>query len=130
MNYVDVMKVFSTMGFGAVLSASDGTILDMNDTAKEFLSLPDVPKGEKIENIIPFPENDTDQPSVWSPSFGRYLLRCPTPEMVTLPPQTQLFVFRDASVDFKYRLLENTLNHMNDAVTIWDKDVTEVEKWF
>lgn len=47
MNYVDVMKVFSTMGFGAVLSASDGTILDMNDTAKEFLSLPDVPKGEK-----------------------------------------------------------------------------------
>lgn len=122
MNYVDVMKVFSTMGFGAVLSASDGTILDMNDTAKEFLSLPDVPKGEKIENIIPFPENDTDQPSVWSPSFGRYLLRCPTPEMVTLPPQTQLFVFRDDSVDFKYRLLENTLNHMNDAVTIWDKD--------
>ena len=122
MNYVDVMKVFSAMGFGAVLNASDGTILDMNDMAKEFLSLTDVPKGEKIENIIPFPESDTDQPSVWSPSFGRYLLRCPTPETVTLPPQTQLFVFRDASVDFKYRLLENTLNHMNDAVTIWDKN--------
>ena len=54
MNYVDVMKVFSAMGFGAVLNASDGTILDMNDMAKEFLSLTDVPKGEKMRISFPF----------------------------------------------------------------------------
>ena len=122
MNYFDLMNAFSVINHGVILGSSDGTILDMNQAALRFLDLKEVPKGEKLESIAPFLSDEVDDSAVWSPSFGLYLKRCPTPQIPSLPPQTRLFVFRDASVDFKFRLLTNTLNHMNDAVTIWDQD--------
>ena len=122
MNYFDIMNAFAAIDFGVILGSSDGTILDMNETAKKFLDLTEVPKGEKIEKIAPFLGEEAEEAGVWNPIFGRYFKRCPVPKTVSLPPQTRLFVFRDASVDFKFRLLTNTLDHMNDAVTIWDQD--------
>ena len=122
MNYFDLMNAFSVINHGVILGSSDGTILDMNQAALRFLDLNAVPKGEKLENIAPFLSDEAGDAEMWNPSFGLYLKRCPAPQVPSLPPQTQLFVFRDASVDFKLRLLSNTINHMSDAVTIWDQD--------
>ena len=52
MNYFDIMNAFAAIDFGVILGSSDGTILDMNETAKKFLDLTEVPKGEKIAKLL------------------------------------------------------------------------------
>ena len=122
MNYRELMHAFSCCGIGVILAAQDDTILDINEAGCRLLCAGDDIRGKKLEEIDPFLCGDEDAPPEFgNPAFDRYLLRCPCPEPDGLPAATRLLSFRDATMDFKYSLLENVLNRVSEAITLWDQ---------
>lgn len=121
MNYREILDVFSDCGLGAVLVAADNTILDMNEVGETLLCCEEKPQGKSIEDLAPFLLPGRKE-TFGNPAFNKYLLPCPNPQLKDLPPNTKVYVFRDATKDIRHDMLENVLNNMNDSVTIWDND--------
>lgn len=122
MNYRELMHAFSCCGIGVILAAQDDTILDINESGCRLLCAGDDIRGKKLEEIDPFLCGDENASLEFgNPAFDRYLLRCPCPEPDGLPAATRLLSFRDATMDFKYGLLENVLNRVSEAITLWDQ---------
>lgn len=119
MNYREVMNAFSDCGLGAILVAANNTILDINAAGEQLLHCQEKPQGQLMEDVAPFLLGG-NAACFGNPAFNKYLLPCPMPALSNLPPATQLFVFRDATKDFRHDLLENVFNQVSEAITIWD----------
>ena len=122
MNYRDVMRALSSCELGAILAAENNTILDINTTGKQLLHCQDEPHGKSVEEVAPFLLDRSGDAKFGNPAFNRYLLACPDPALPGLPPNTHMLVFRDATKEYRHDLLENVLNQVSEAITIWDSD--------
>ena len=121
MNYREVMDAFSCCGIGMVLAAEDNTVLDFNEAGGKLLHVDANIRGRALEEAAPFLFHP-DAPKVFgNPAFGQYLLPCPCPAFDGLPAGTRLFAFRDATMEFQCGLLENVLNRVSEAITLWDR---------
>lgn len=120
MTYHDLMAAFSCCGLGAILAAEDGFILDVNDAADRLLHGEGKLKGRTLEQAAPFLLADAE--TVANPAFNEYLKACPAPEVPDLPPDTRLLVFRDATAEVRQDILRNILDHVPEAITVYDKE--------
>lgn len=126
MTYRDYMDQFSTCGLGTILTAEDGTILDINERGRELFQVDFSVCGKNIEELTPnFSEKHQVQenevyPQFYNTGFGMYIRHCGAIHGEPFPPGTSLLLFRDATSDFTKILLENIMNHVKEAITLWD----------
>ena len=113
------MHILSCCGLGAILAVEDGTILDINDTAKRLLGLNKEVQGLSIKEVAPFLLDDSEL-SCFNPQFNCYLERCALPESLRFPVGTRIHVFRDATADFRSHIFAQALDQVTDAITFWD----------
>lgn len=116
--YRDIMNAFSVCGLGVALVTHENLILEVNSAGDALLHGDGKLKGTLLNDIAPF----LCQPvgTYGNPAFNEYLLSCPAPNIEELPPNTRLVVFRDASKDFRHDLLEDALEHVRSATTVFD----------
>jgi len=114
-----MMELFSGCGIGLLLAAQDGTVLDANEAAIRMLHAESEPRGKPLAEAAPFLCGSAP---LANPAFGVYLRPCHAPDFRNLPPGTQLLAFRDASAEVRSSLLESVLDHIPEAVTLWDAE--------
>lgn len=122
MNYRELMDVFSRCGMGAILVADNNMILDINRAGTDMLHVDEAARGCQLEQIAPYlcdVENRTDY---GNPAFNEYLLPSASLELADLPPSTHLIVFRNATSEYRCGLLETALDHVQEAITLWDDE--------
>ncbi|MGL6201800.1 MAG: sigma 54-interacting transcriptional regulator [Lachnospiraceae bacterium] len=122
MNYREAMNNFSQCGLGMILAAQDNTILDINEAGNKLLCAEQPLQGKRLEEAAPFLCAEPESLTFGNPAFNQYLLATPTPDLDGLPAGTNILVFRDATKDYKYMLLENIFNLLDTAITVWDSN--------
>lgn len=122
MNYRELMDVFSTCGMGVVLVADNNMILDINQAGTDMLHVDEAVRGCQLEQIAPYLCDVKNRTDYGNPAFNEYILPCASLELADLPPSTHLVVFRDATSEYRCGLLETALNHVQEAVTLWDDE--------
>lgn len=141
MNYLELFDLFHQCRLGAVLAARDDIILDINQQGDIFLNGKGNLKGQSLRRIADFlcisPAGQDFIPSragdgvsfrctpvtdgqYGNPAFHEYLLPVCVLESGLFPAQSRMVVFRDATSQFFFQLLEHVFHQMNEAVTIWD----------
>lgn len=121
MNHREVMDAFSCCELGAILTAENNMILDINDAGERLLHCDEKPHGKYINEVAPFLGKQSEV-RFGNPAFNQYLVPCGSPDLPNLPPNTRLLVFRDATKDFRHDILENVLNYVSEAITVWDSN--------
>ncbi len=120
MSHHEIMEAFSCCGLGTILITEHGIILDINAVGKELLHCLESPNGKQVGEVAPFLLGTEGAPSFGHPAFDEYLLPCPSPNPASLPPKTRLLVFRDATKDIRHDIMQSILNHINEAIAVWD----------
>ena len=116
MTYRTIMNILSHYGLGAILTGEDGLILEHNPAALMLLGETNEITGRPLREVARFLADGKRG----NPQFNTYLEICPPPDNLPLPLGTRLHVFRDMTSDFRSRILEQTFNHVSDAITFWD----------
>ena len=114
------MAAFSDSGFGAILASEEDAVLDINAAGTMLLNCSEKPLGKPVREVAPFLLDDDGDAPFGNPVFNRYLLPCPAPAATDLPPGERLLVFRDATKDFRHDVLDFILNHVTEAIAVWD----------
>ncbi|MCQ5128478.1 sigma 54-interacting transcriptional regulator [Butyricicoccus faecihominis] len=122
MTYRNVMDAFSHCGLGAILTAQDNAILDINETGDRLLHGEGKMKGMVLDQAAPFLLKDEGADCIGNPAFNVYLKACPSPELADLPPGTRLLVFRDATQEVRHDILLSILDHVPEAITVYDSE--------
>lgn len=100
---------------------NDATILEANQAAENLLESDGNLIGQNLKKIAPALCEPIEKKQYENISFGKYLLRCPSPQANDLPENSSLIVFRDASNDASRDILVHVLNQLNDSVIICDE---------
>lgn len=122
MKYQEAMSVLSQSGLGALVMESDSRILAVNQAGDALLHGAGKLEGKLLSEIALPLSMQSEKPMYATVVFGKYLLRCPTPEVENLPPHTQLVVFRNATADAMQDILMNVVNQLSEALFVCDAD--------
>lgn len=122
MTYRSIMDGFSSCGLGVLLVADNGAILDINEAGDRLLCADGNVKGRQLQEVAPFLQAENEGDAVGNPCFNVYLKPCPCPDVDQLPKGTRLLVFRNATMDVRHDILKNVLDHIPEAITIYDSD--------
>lgn len=122
MRYREVMNALSQCGLGAALIDMDTRLLDINEAGTAMLCRAGAPVGQRLAEIAAPLCRQDDKPLYARTAFGEYLLRCPSPEVEDLPPETRLIVFRQATNDAYSDMLRNMLNQIDESMMLYDEE--------
>lgn len=122
MKYQEAMSVLSQSGLGALVMEADSRILAVNQAGDALLHGAGKLKGKLLSEIALPLSMQSEKPVYATVAFGKYLLRCLTPEVENLPPHTQLVVFRNATADAMQDILMNVVNQLSEALFVCDAD--------
>ena len=117
MSMEETLHLLSDCGLGAVLTRADSTVTRANNAARQLLGREIC--GEKLEELAPHLWREREKKLYTNPSFGVYLLRCPTPRAET-PPGESLIVFRNATNDACHDMLLQVLGQVSESVVLFD----------
>ncbi len=117
MHIEDTLSLLSECDLGALLTRADSTVVRANDAARTLLGRD--PLGEKLEELAPHLWREREKKLYTNPTFGLYLLRCPTPRVET-PPDETLIVFRNATNDACHDMLLQVLGRVSESVILFD----------
>ncbi len=121
MNYREVLELFAESEIGAIVVAKNNMILDINSAAGRLLSLDGSVRGQWLEKIAPFLCR-IDGEAYQEVAFNRYVKAGKELTFPELPPEARVLTFQDATQEVQLELVKNVLNHVSEAITIWDKD--------
>ncbi len=121
MNYREVLELFAESEIGAIVVAKNNIILDINSAAGRLLSLDGSVRGQWLEKIAPFLCR-MDADAYQEVAFNRYVKAGKELTFPELPPEARVLTFQDATQEVQLELVKNVLNHVSEAITIWDKD--------
>lgn len=120
MNYRDILNLFSMSQVGALVVSEDDIILDVNPIGCQLLHVEETVRGQRLEVVAPFFSQADASEIYGETAFGLYVKLCSVLIFDELPPRTRMLTFCDATGEFKLQLAENVLNHVSEAITIWD----------
>ncbi len=115
-----VLDALSESGIGALLVNAQGEIETINRAGDRLLHGAGGLVGRRLNEVAPFLCAGGEHPPFGNPAFNEYLLPCPAPAVEGLPAGARLYAFRDATIDYRYTLLDAALRHSKEAVTIYD----------
>ena len=138
MDYRELFRLLHFCGLGAILVDADDIILDINQQGALFLKENDPLKGRSLRHIADYlclpPELPGEHSSehasfhctpvsesrYGNPAFRQYLLPVCILTSDQLPDNSRIIIFRDATDQFFFHLMEDIFHQMNEAVTVWD----------
>ncbi len=122
MNYRDILALFSASGMGAIVVADNNMILDINTAGCELLGIGDEVRGQWLEKVAPFLCRIEEGFVYGTTGFNQYVKPCGVLEFTELPPRSRMITFRDASAEIHFELVKHVLDHVTEAITIWDNE--------
>lgn len=122
MNRYDILNVLSQCGLGALLLSWDGKILEINEAGDRLLLGNGELIGKRLSDIAPALCEPLENKRYENIAFGKYIIRCPAPQVSDLPPRTHLVVFRDASDSVQRDMLLSIVNQSTEGVILCDEE--------